>query len=78
MKTPKSNTHTFKVLQWMKKGLSITSWQAIDEFGCTRLADVIYRLRNEYGLTIKDEMVSVVNRHGRTVKIARYELITES
>lgn len=32
MKTPKSNTHTFKVLQWMKKGLSITSWQAIDEF----------------------------------------------
>lgn len=78
MKTPKSNTYTFKVLQWLKGGQPINTWQAIDEIGCTRLADVIYRLRNEYGLSIRDERIPVKNIHGRTVKIARYELITES
>jgi hypothetical protein len=78
MKALPTNTYTFKVLQWLKGGQPITTWQAIDEFGCTRLADVIYRLRNEYGLSIRDERIPVKNRHGRTVKIARYELITES
>mgnify|MGYP007112558958 CR=1 FL=1 len=40
-------------------------------------AEVIHRLRNEYGLPIKAEDVKVKNRNGRLVKIARYQLITE-
>jgi hypothetical protein len=74
---PNSNTHTFRVLQWLKKGQSITSWQAIEEFGCTRLSDVIYRLKNDYNLTIMDEMIPVTNRNGKVVRVARYKLITE-
>lgn len=77
MKPIPFNTHTFKVAQWLKSGKSITSWQAFDLFGCTRLADVIYRLKNIHGFSIKDEMLSVKNRNGRTVKIAKYQLITE-
>lgn len=77
MKPIPFNTHTFKVAQWLESGKSITSWQAFDLFGCTRLADVIYRLKNIHGFSIKDEMLSVKNRYGRTVKIAKYQLITE-
>ena len=77
MKPIPFNTYTFKIAQWLRNGKSITAWEAIDKFGCTRLADVIYRLRNLHGFEIKDEMISVKNRNGRTVKIAKYELITE-
>ena len=77
MKALPKNTYTYQVMQWLKRGLTITSKQAIDEFGCTRLAEVIHRLRNDYGLPIKAEDVKVKNRNGRLVKIARYQLITE-
>ena len=77
MKPIPLNTHTHKVAEWLKTGKSITTWQAIEAFGCTRLADVIYRLRNLHGYAIKDEMIAVQNRNGRTVKIAKYQLITE-
>lgn len=77
MKALPKNTYTYQVMQWLKRGLTITSKQAIDEFGCTRLAEVIHRLRNEYGLPIQAEDVKVKNRNGRIVKIARYQLITE-
>ena len=77
MKPIPFNTHTFKVAQWLESGKSITSWQAFDLFGCTRLADVIYRLKNIHGFSIKDELLSVKNPNGRTVKIAKYQLITE-
>jgi hypothetical protein len=77
MKPIPFNTHTFKVAQWLRSGKSITAWEAIAEFGCTRLADVIYRLRNIHGFAIKDEIIAVKNRNGRTVKIAKYQLITE-
>lgn len=78
MKTLPTNTHTYKVLHWLQSGRPITSWQAIEEFGCTRLSDVIYRLKNDYNLPIRDEMIPVTNRNGRVVKIAKYQLITES
>lgn len=74
---PKKNTYTYQVMQWLKRGLTITSKQAIDNFGCTRLSAVIFRLRNDYELPIKDQLIPVKNRNGRTVKVARYELIIE-
>lgn len=78
MKALPTNTYTYQVMQWLKSGRTITSKQAIDEFGCTRLSAVIFRLRNEYALPIKDNLMTVRNRNGRTVKIAKYELVTES
>lgn len=53
-----------------KKG-SITSWEAIKLFGCTRLSAVIYVLRNE-GMKIKTEHVTKKNRYGWPVTFAKY------
>ena len=73
-KIPARNTYNYQVMQWLKGGRTITSKQAIDEFGCTRLSAVIYRLRNEYGMSIGEELVTVKNRNGRVVQIAKYKL----
>jgi hypothetical protein len=72
------NTHINQVMQWLKAGHSITSKEAIDKFGCTRLSAVIFRLRNDYGLDISDQTIQVKNRNGRNVYVARYELTKQS
>lgn len=77
MKVPRKNTHTYNVWQWLLKGKTITSMQAIDMFRCTRLAEVIHRLRNEYGMIIKSNLIKMKNHNGTLVEIAKYELISE-
>ena len=77
MKTLPKNTYTYQVMQWLKRGYALTSKQAIDQFGCTRLAEVIHRLINEYGLPIKNHPEKVKNRNGRTVTIANYKIEIE-
>lgn len=72
MKNLARNTYTYQIMQWLKSGRTITSKQAIDEFGCTRLSAVIFRLINEYGLPIAKTMVPVKNRNGRHVEVAMY------
>lgn len=57
---------------------TITSKQAYDEFGCTRLSAVIFRLINEYEMPITKDMVVVKNRNGRFVEIAKYYLATSA
>lgn len=52
---------------------SITSWEAIMEYGATRLSDIIYRLRND-GYNIKSETVSTKNRYGEHTHFAKYIL----
>jgi hypothetical protein len=53
-----------------KRG-SITSWEAIKLYGCTRLSAKIYDLRNE-GMKIRTEHVSKKNRYGYMVTFAKY------
>lgn len=53
---------------------TITSWEAIKEYGITRLSDVIFRLRKE-GFEIVSENTSSVNRYGNKVSFATYTLI---
>lgn len=77
MKTPKKNTYTYQVMQWLRSGRTITSKQSIDDLGCTRLAVVIGRLRDTYEMPILTRMIPVKNRNGKWVQVARYELITE-
>ncbi len=52
---------------------SITSWEAIKEYGITRLSAVIFTLRGK-GLVIKSEPIKTKNRFGRTILTARYVL----
>ena len=41
-----------RILNHLEKYGSITSWEAIKEYGCTRLSQYIYLLRNEGYLVI--------------------------
>lgn len=41
-----------RILRHLEKYGSITSWEAIKEYGCTRLSQYIYLLRNEGYLVI--------------------------
>ena len=69
-KTQKSEI--LKYLKTHKKG--ITSIQAIEMFGATRLSDIIFRLRNE-GWDIDTHMITKKNRYGHAVTFACYRLV---
>lgn len=49
---PSCESQNGKIRTWLLEGNSITSWQAILMFGCTRLSARIFDLR-EKGLDIK-------------------------
>ena len=74
MKPLEKNTYLYQVKQWLESGKSITSKQAIDEFGCTRLSAVIFVLKNDYEMPIVADDVQVKNRNNRWTTIARYHL----
>lgn len=60
-----------KVLDYLKKGKSITSWEAIQKFRITRLSAIIFILKQE-GHPIKSSMVYDVNADGEPCKYAMY------
>jgi hypothetical protein len=68
-------TQKERVLQHLKTYGHITSWQAIKEYGCTRLADVIFRLKDEY--SIATQMQESTNRFGDKVRYAKYVFVGE-
>jgi hypothetical protein len=43
------------VLAHFKKRKSITSWEAIQKYGITRLADVIFRLKDSHNIIVTIE-----------------------
>lgn len=61
-----------RVLQYLKENNSITSLEAIEEFGATRLSAIIYNLRKEHKITTQYETSK--NRYGDSVSYARYIL----
>lgn len=50
---------------------SITAWEAIKEYGSTRLSAIVYELRKQ-GWNIESEPVTSKNRYGNTVTFNRY------
>lgn len=70
----KKNTQTLDILKYLqthKRGL--TSKDAFDIFGATRLSGQIYNLKKK-GYKITTEYEIVKTRYGRLVEIARYKL----
>lgn len=57
MDSPKFNTKTAKVKAYLEAGNTITSWEAINLFKCTRLSAVIFNLINEYDMPIDSKRV---------------------
>ena len=60
-----------KILKHIQILGSITTWEAIQQYGCTRLSQYIYLLRNK-GYDIDDKRIKVTTRTGNTTTIKRY------
>lgn len=70
-------SQTKLVLQHLLKNGSITSYEAIKLYGVTRLSDIIYILRHNYGYNITSHFEQVTTRYERKTSIAVYKLETE-
>lgn len=66
-------TQTDHILAHLRAGYSLTPLEAMDLFGCIRLAARIYDLRQD-GWPIEDEKVRVPVRGGGTTRVCRYRL----
>lgn len=65
-------THEDRVERYLKDRGSITSWEAIHEFGITRLSAVIYNLRYKRNIKIETRFETMKNRYGDNISFARY------
>lgn len=70
----KQNSQVNDVLKHLKAYGSITSIEAFEYYGITRLSGIIYRLRNERDLEIITENKTKKNRHGNICNYAIYHL----
>lgn len=68
---------TERILEYMRDFGSITTVQAFQDLGVTRLASRIHDLR-DHGYCITREMAKAKNRYGETVRFARYSLENDS
>lgn len=64
---------TQMVLQHLKKKGNITSWEAIQMYGATRLSAIIFNLRKR-GYIIDSLMVDRMDRFGNECRYAKYVL----
>lgn len=63
---------TNKVIEHLKLHGSITSLQAIELYGATRLSAIIYNLRYKYGMNIVSERIEFTDRFGNKSGYAKY------
>lgn len=64
---------TEKVAMHLLEKGSITSWEAIQEYGATRLSAIIFNLRKR-GMDIRTERVEFTDRFGSKAYYAKYIL----
>lgn len=77
MRSWKKKNKTSEVLEHLKKYKTITSIEAIEKFGATRLSAIIYNLRNNYGLSIATYDVPFTDRYGTKTSCAKYVLMED-
>lgn len=65
-----------KIKEHLREKGTITSMEAFRKYGCTRLSDKIFCLRNK-GWKIKTIMTETVTRYGDKCDFAIYKLIKE-
>ena len=69
----KRMTHYKRILKHLQDFGHITSWQAIEEYGNTRLSATIFNLRQD-GYNIKSETIYTKNRYGDPTHYTKYTL----
>ena len=67
---------TTAVLNHLKTNTGIAPFEAFNEYGATRLADIVYRLRSQ-GHDIVTIQREKKDRYGTTVRFAEYRLVGE-
>tara|TARA_R100000458_G_scaffold55965_1_gene60425 strand:+ start:399 stop:875 length:477 start_codon:yes stop_codon:yes gene_type:complete len=70
----KRETQKSKVKKHLESGQSITPIDALERYGCFRLAAIIWTLKHEDGMNIKTE--NVKNKYG--TKYGKYTLVNDS
>lgn len=60
-----------RVLKYMEDNGGITSWEAIQQLGCTRLSEYIRQLRAE-DVNVDDKWITNKNRYGESIKYKKY------
>lgn len=65
-----------RVLEHLEKYKTITSWEAIQNYGITRLSEYIRQLRRD-GYIIASNWTKNINRYGDKVRYVIYELKEE-
>ena len=66
---------TKAILLHLEEYGKITSWEAIQEYGATRLSAIIYNLRHNYNLTIQNKEIAFRDRYGNNASYVEYILI---
>lgn len=66
-------THKQLILNHLKKNKTITSWQAFELYGNTRISEYIRQLRVE-GYQIASIPKKIKTRYGKTTEISVYTL----
>lgn len=66
-------TKTQAILDWLKTHTSISSMEAIQSFGATRLSAIIFNLRKK-GYNIETVTCEGRDRFGNPMRFARYYL----
>ena len=67
-------TQKSKVRAHLQSGQSITPIDALERYGCFRLAAIIHTLKNDYGMDIKTELIK--NKYG--TKYGKYTMVNLS
>ena len=65
------------VLNHLKQSGNISSWEAFEQYGITRLSAYIHTLRHKDGIAITTERHRGKNRFGEAANFARYRLTEE-
>lgn len=68
-----SNSQRAAIRTFLERGNALTGLQALNHFGCARLAARIDELR-QAGMPIETRWLRVQNRQGKWVRVAEYRL----
>ena len=61
-----------RVFNYLKENGKITTWDAFERLGCTRLSEYIRQLRIDH--TINDKYISKINQYGEKISYKIYFL----
>lgn len=77
MRTWSKMTKTKAIMNHLQEYGNITTWEAIKEYGVTRLSAIIYNLRYKYNMNIVNQTIDFIDRYGTSSSFVKYILVKE-